>query len=416
MKFTPQELTTEAFKEVKAVYHVFQDYFKEENVDLQNLVSNFNLQSLFSCYWDEKEEVYNIDSGAKIREHFPGNIDKCPFILVHWDKVKVTNENGNSIEIQDLFAKVPVSYKGLIPLESEGFRLNRSTFPYTQFQNGYLHSHTRILNISDTPKFLSPCLGHGPILNTIANLKIYSNDIKLIWMLFCKELESYVQVESLAGVPYIKMSQVQAGNQGYTSKVLLYFNRNLVDGALVQLMLSGKYFLPALADSEDSRTVLKDFIKYYLKYGNLVFDYNYGFYDLTSDPYDYCIDISRCFIDFHNSNPSRFLGLESLIKARVLKKVRIQNREFFTSYIDPDRPFDSNPFVCTFKGKRICRKIIKDSAYNANAPILILHEYLQLIIRRMIIFIINYKSNKNERNTKPGHTDPSTAVEKVYYL
>jgi hypothetical protein len=69
-----------------------------------------------------------------------------------------------------------------------------------------MHSHA-YSGISKTSRdWRSMCLGSGPLVTTTHTLK-NSYDLD-IWRLFCIELDEYLKVESVAGIPYIRMNRV----------------------------------------------------------------------------------------------------------------------------------------------------------------------------------------------------------------
>ena len=112
---------------IQEIKTIFEDYFGEDKVDLQD---------------SDDVDVKNI--------------------LVHFPSVIVTNENHKSEVIYDLFAKIQVHTSGRI----EGkFKLARTTYTKQQALSGYTHSHVpRSTLLGD---FAKPCLGSGPLNNTI---------------------------------------------------------------------------------------------------------------------------------------------------------------------------------------------------------------------------------------------------------
>ena len=101
MQYTINEFRMEAFKEVYQVYEVFQNFFGEDSVDLQNLPDNSQILDAFDSFDIEESEYehnYNIPDDrltALIRSLGYAR----PFILVYWPRVRVTNENDKSIVV-----------------------------------------------------------------------------------------------------------------------------------------------------------------------------------------------------------------------------------------------------------------------------------------------------------------------------
>lgn len=141
------------------VCNLFKEYFGEDKVDIQN--------------------------------------DK---IIVWWPEVIVSNEYNKSCVIKDLYALVRICNDGTL---SGSFRLNRSSYSYDQWKTKYCHSHVqRIYRSEDNLTYWrEPCLGSGPIRQTISSLQLdFDEDV---WRLFIFELDQYVRHESIEGVPIV---------------------------------------------------------------------------------------------------------------------------------------------------------------------------------------------------------------------
>lgn len=164
-------------EKVLKVKEIFEDFFGEERIDLKDLVS---------------EPPYNENL-----------ITTRPCILVHFPEVRVTNENNRCIDLKDLFAEVTIGYDGTL---FGTFKLNKATYDIAQWKSCYIHSHVNSLYYNRVAEFKDPCLGNGPIKSTILRLHSAYNEDD--WKLFCLELQKYVQTESLAGGPYIKLENV----------------------------------------------------------------------------------------------------------------------------------------------------------------------------------------------------------------
>ena len=67
-------------------------------------------------------------------------------------------------------------------------------------------SHVHGIPFNRFTDFKSPCLGSGPIKSTVATLALgYDEAIR---QLFCLELDKYVRVESIAGIPYRYLEKI----------------------------------------------------------------------------------------------------------------------------------------------------------------------------------------------------------------
>jgi hypothetical protein len=83
----------------------------------------------------------------------------------------------------------------------------RSEYTLMQWLYNYCHSHVSFYRGNEL-SWLNPCLGTGPIRNTIETL--HTKNDPNIWGLFLFELDRYVRVESLAGIPYRRMDSIKA--------------------------------------------------------------------------------------------------------------------------------------------------------------------------------------------------------------
>lgn len=152
---------------ISKIVDILNDYYKEENVDLQ-----------------PNEHGYTI--------------------YIRFPKVTVTNEHNESIDITELYAKLGIDSYGLL---IGTFLLNRAEYTATQWINRYKHSHVPPLEYNFISVFSSPCLGSGPIRDTTFSLNNkFDEDI---WKLFAFELDKYVHTESLSGGTYIRLKEAK---------------------------------------------------------------------------------------------------------------------------------------------------------------------------------------------------------------
>ena len=403
MQYTFDQLRREIFKEVYQVYNVFQDYFGEDFVDLQGippneflLPNNVALED-FPQYDISEEEMKGLVFAQR---------NVCPFILVYWPRVKVTNENDKSIIIQDLYAKIELDAKGNIPTEARGFRLNRATYPMDQWVCSYLHSHIQQIPKDMLEHFELPCLGTGPIKDTINSLRAHISEgfDEIRWMLFCEELSRYVTVESLEGIPYnrlenVHLSTIHSGFTGYDSKYgtsLSEFQRTF------------------------SLEILKDFILYYLQKGNLAISYQAGAFNTGMSYFDYIIDISNSFIEYFNTHFEDKTLVDVCFSRGILYRVMAANGKFFRADISETDYNVSNYVgskICTFKGKDVTLKIMDAQNTESQITTVICHG-LAMYILNNILKVINYRyTNEYTRQHYQGTTAlPATTGKSVYYI
>lgn len=358
-------------KEVKRVYGIFQDFFGDENVDLQASAL----------------DKYNI--------------------LVHWKEVKVENEDGASTIVYDLYAKMSITKEGYIPMESEGFTLNRSTYTIEQFLADYTHSHVNGIHTSNPSNFYIPCLGRGPLTHTILTLKT-DND-SAIWMLFCEELDDYVHVESLRGIPYRYLKNIINNNKNFSSYALNYNCRNGSALNIGEKPINN--FKMALNEGIDVVSTFKDFISYFINTKKPRYSYINGRFIMTYDFYDYIINISQCLIQYINNNAGRFVELNSPAVTRVLlQEVKIENRKLYP-LVENNHRHEANEIsgfegkeVCTFKGETILTKVIptpnKGLIQLEDNRRFIINTELAIYIKESIERLINYRYYNGKDNSK----------------
>lgn len=298
---------------ISIVHNIFNEFFGEENVDLQEQT-----------------------------------------ILIHFPKVKVTNEHNRSVDITHLWVKVTLSLDGTI---AGYFQMMRSELTLEQFRSGYSHSHIRSVHADNFSRWADPCLGSGPIRNTIASLSTQFSEE--MWGLFCLELSKYVTVESLLGVPYMYLEKIGATNNVTAQEIQFPLN---------PIVRYPSRFEPYI-------TALIPFILSKKPFG---FNFYNGSYGIAMSDRDLFVTLSNLFIEWHNSLPV---------------EQRTPREELFSEDI-------------LFKGKCIGNKLyyLYSSEYNAET------NYDRLIGRSLFRFK-NRTITFNITNTvKPIEDDPNTSI------
>lgn len=359
------------------VYEIFCDYFGEDKVDMQGF------KTLEEYINDGVEDSITLFT---------------PFILVWFPTITVKNEYHDSIDIQDVYIKVSISVTGAM----EGhFGINRATYPFSQFRSDFLHSHAPGINKSYPEEFLKMCLGKGPIADTVANLQAeYDEDL---WQLFCCELDDYLQVESIEGGPYRRMSNINAKDSVRTFKIRMEFNYFII-GGLDPYYRSGQVY------NDSYYNLLKDFTRYLLKSGGFPVEFVDGTYSIGMSYIDCTIYISNKFIEWFNreDNPYRkIFSLQSLLDANILGYHSIINGKLFLigeqiSYHGVALPYEGDE-ICRFKGKRIFRHIMEEQEQNElSHPLFLMADIIKSIVGT-IIKVINYKYGRAENtHSEPG--------------
>ena len=394
MQYTTNQLFDTLYERVNTVYETFKGFFGEERVDLQydrtegGIIHDIQAYLLSYKVAKTQDDKYDIDDDMleKVKQHIKDY--RCD-IYVWWPYVTITNEHNKSIGIKDLYAKIPIQVDGRIPYENTGFTLNRATYTETQFLSNFMHSHIKGIPKQKFTTFLAPCLGTGPIGNTIDTLKITYDDIT--WMMFCQELSLYVTVESLNGGPWHRLESVGAKKQS------LKYSGYPLSAVSHSSFQSSSRIIP-LSD-------LKEFIKYYLQHGNLSISYKNNRYTFGMPYYDFIIDISNAFIAFFNKELSK-KGIDSstCFSNGLLAKCIANNGKFYV-YGDNDNTYGSteayqDKYVLTFKGKDIRTTITKDNNQEEGCPVILLNNNIAMDILFFILNTINYRYNYvyNKRN------------------
>jgi hypothetical protein len=414
MQYTINQLQQLVFKKVYDIYDIFKGFFGEEHVDLHDynsLIKTFIRSRIAEKGYNrvdevnaltDTEETYDVPDEFidELNEQFA---EKKVTIFVWWPTVTITNEHNRSINIQDLYAKITVQLDGRIPYECTGFLLNRTTYTADQFFSDYMHSHIRGIPKNNLPEFLSPCLGTGPIRETIGTLKNEYNEVT--WMLFCQELSMYVTVESLTGIPYRRLEEVGEG-----TRYLLATDFSLDSADSTQFT------------NVFSKENLQEFIKYYLTKGHLSISYKGGKFCCGMSYFDYIIDVSNAFIDFYND----YLLLDNTtLKAcynfNLLQKVFVVDRKFYThnnrgASNNEDLDHYRGKHILTFKGKSITLSIEEPQEEREKVFTTILSQRAAMYVLKSILTVINFRYN-NEYYSKFRSSKDSTSVGKgVIYI
>lgn len=278
---------------IQDVYQQFVDYFGEDKVDLQNSTGDDAI--LYPSYTSRNS--YN------------------KVILVHWPTVTVSNEYDESVDIWDLVAATIISPTGKFVA---GPFFNRTTYDTKQWESDYLHSHVNSIRKSDIKRFKESCLGQGPINNTISKLKVnFDTDL---WKLYCWELDKYVHVESIIGIPYNKLRNIGV-NKGVSSNTF-----------------KPAPSIPEIFVGSGNQSKIVELINTIVSYiiDNKVLDFSYseGRYILAMPYTKAVLDISNSFIDLYNSS----VVLQTIISKELLYSKRIVSEKIIIN----DKIYEAN--------------------------------------------------------------------------
>ena len=313
------------------------------------------------------------------------------FILVHFPHVRVTNEHDRFVDINHLWVKVGLKASGA---GIGYFGVNRSEYELSHMKADYMHSHVNGIPFGRFTKFESPCLGSGPIRSTVATLAVGYDEA--IWQLFCLELDKYVRVESISGVPY-----------RYLEKISKYDTTN---GEIDFSMRSTAFNAYSIIFSKED---MKDFVRYLIRNKKLKFNFIRGNYGLAMSYLDYRILISNEFIKWYN--PRYNLGASTssyndLIRKRILIECIINNGkiQYFKETVRSGGNYSEyeGAEVCVFKGRPITIHIV-DSSTNALNKTVLINAGIAEEIAKAVLTIVNYKYGREERREEAGISTPA---------
>ena len=344
-----ERLHNDLLKRPLQVYEIFKNFFGEELVDYNDYYSLDIVQDYFN-YHSESNNILNeintfiskcntyledfseeeLDTFAEDANNYSNLLEEMKnttsnhyaiSIFIKFPHVKIENEEGNSLDIEDLFAKINIDSKGCI---IGTFTLCRTTYDRRQWAANYMHSHIKAIRryeyyeeeelntyFGHNIGFRIPCLGTGPIKYTILTLS-QDNDAD-IWNLFCLELSRYVKNESLKGGPYHRLGTIT--KQNLTVYSLKNFDSTVCDPL--------NNYLKSFFYSD----LLKDI---YLRLEKHLI-INNGYIDYNFSPLDYLLYFSKAFIDFYNlhQNYRTTFPINVLLKRKILLKSVIKDNKYF---------------------------------------------------------------------------------------
>lgn len=292
------------YKTLREIYNHFIDYFGIERVDVKPIK--------FDC----------INTYERCLE-----ANMLSYIYIHYPEFEITNNNGNSHTIKDLFIRVNICVDNTIT----GFSIKRTTFTNEEIVSNYCHSHCNGIY----KDFHSTCLGTGPIVNTIRTLTLeYDEDIL---QLFIRELDLYIKHESLEGIPYKKITEITEKNNSIVRYDSVCTRDSIpnIDNFCIKIIKENKLpiscnmgvFTIGMSITEFHIFITKEYFEFIKEFEDLEFIYE-----------QYCnpFIIKGNVLYWYNSGNSleRSINIDSLIfKGIVYDKKVIHNIEEDNSFI-----------------------------------------------------------------------------------
>lgn len=353
---------------VNIVYDIFKDFFNEVRVDLQ---VNKRFKSFFDNLLEEPSEFtlnklsdYNLNAKLDIADFINTYYQEPPFfIFVHFPDVTITNEHNDSINIKDLYARIPIYWNGTL---NRRFEMIVTTYTRTLFNAGYCHSHLHTL-YGNKPCFDTPCLGTGPLVETCGVLT--SNFTEDNWRLFCVELSRYVTVESLLGTPYYRMTNIT--NKSNNKPIKVHYVHSYI---------------------WNYKELLIETIHNLISKKLLNFKYVNGEYNFANSEAELIRIISNEFITIYNDKFNKkevTETLQQLANRCFIKKVKYFNDNYY--FIDTviDR-IPSSDVLFTFKGKDI-KTVVTEDITNVRQIYILNPDKVSYIATKLLEFInMNY--------------------------
>lgn len=379
---------------------IFNDFFGEARVDMQGFpvfeefkswicktpICNFSLTRVrllntfsgkdFGTLSIEQlgeeyiENILNLLDDSSTKEYIKNNKFSNIRILVHFPKVRVTNEYDRFVDIENLYAKIRFDGNGIL---RGGFGLNRSTYLLSHFVSNYMHSHIVSIPTNNFKEFQNPCTGSGPINDTILSLNTnYDEDL---WSLFCLELDKYTQVESINGVPYHRLENI-----GISHNSMLDNNYRAI---------YNNYYTHIIS--------FKEFLKYIINRKILKFNYVNGGFSVGMSFTEFIITFSNEFITWYNemfNSKKLTYSRRELENKSILKQVIIEgNKIYISQIINNLNNYNSyiGKKVCTFKGKDVTLEIKDIKSINSENHVTILNPIIALYLLNAILKVLNFK-------------------------
>ena len=373
------------------IFRVFSDYFGEDKVDLKE----YRTKAEFTNY-----VLGGMTPGAALCTSVRNDVP-CFTLLVWFPEVKITNENNKSTYVKDLYVKIFIDVSGQLLGE---FYINRATYTHAQLCCRYIHSHVPRLDTLNPASFRTPCTGEGPINNTISSLNmVYDIDL---WQLFCSELEDFVQTESIAGVPYIRLESLGGEVTGGNSNSFFYvmFNQE-----------SWYRFSDNTPVIDVRNKFILDFVRYLLKSKVLPMEYSNGTYSLGMSPVQATILVSNKFIEWFNKENNIYrksITEEYLISYGVLTRAIVAEDSIYAPSADlnaDDISRIEGYHICNFKGKPITVTVLPEETSQRNLS-LVLNQKVMNNIVTAICKVVNFRYGRKSTEQESKFDRPTLYI------
>lgn len=388
-------------EQVKEIYNTAVDLYGEKNVDLQNTfipliwesaiadISSGKALKLLGIYnkieISKIEEtslpIYKVFSSPEKLEPVLAAINTeellltdLPLysILIHFHDITVTNEFDHTTKIEDIYACVPITPKGTI---MKRMLWCRTTTSRSHWSAGYIHSHASN-DIGDIFEWVPPCLGYGPICNTMSTLS--ESFCKDFWSLFWLELDKCIKTESLTGGPFKKLEQLNS---------ILNFTEcyRSFDFTCIYLRYH-KY-----------KDLINEIVLRLINDVDLKYRYHLDHIEPAVTFVDFTLLVSKMLLEYLDTvTPETRLNYRKLLEDSVdLLSVQLSSdRNVFFGYMLGDKfiideTIDKKP-TFSFKGEPVEFKIVEDLGIDYQKDLLtIVHPRMSAAILHRLTLVIN---------------------------
>lgn len=431
------ELHSSIMERPNQILQFFQDFFGEGRVEMQGFLTEDELYTYLSVNplgtfieWTnitdssayqnmnrEDREVINLfwtaegannetvtsDSAlAKyflpvIKEKIANTMFNNLFVLIYFPTVRITNEFDKYVDIKELWLKVPFNWRG----KGKGyFGVNRSNYPLNHFKSNYMHSHVSSIPTNNFENFQTPCTGRGPINSSLSTLAIGYDEA--IWQLLCLELDRYVRVESIDGVPHHRLENIPVSEMGDAKDK---FSMQSLRGVIPRSGIFG-------------REQFKPFIKHLLETKKIRFNYSNGSYGIGMSFIDTVVLISNEFISWYNTEYNKHtfdISYADLVSNGIINECAITNgKVYIPRAVRRNSSSDYQRYVgrkiCTFKGRDITLTIdgvLSSEEESLNRTRILNLQCIEAIVCS-ILRILNYGYGREERSETSTGVSPQT--------
>jgi len=284
-------------------------------------------------------------------------------IIVWFPVVTVTNEYGENTTVRDLFIKFSVTNDGKMRILP---KMGRSTFTTDEYNSGYRHSHCGEGVPVGSNDYGHLCFGTGPINSTMSSLALSFDEG--LWTLFCGELDLYTKTESVAGVPYKRLSTIGAGYKA-NLRIICSMGKSFTPNAsdiLLYKWLVEKYDIPVV--------------------------YNKGRYKIAMSDIDFMLLVSKAAFDYDDKH---YTGQWHSISHRYILK----NGELYTTgRVSSISPGVHDDIYITFKGENKPLVITASGSENISYVSVIDTSIISWIYS-IITQLVNYKYGEQKQQS-----------------